>query len=120
MLSRYPGTSDFCPVDEYLQQRMNPLGYDPRGIVLAVSKRAWVGMTATSLRPDEDCAVSEMTGVLPGYRGQGISIGMKLLAIDFARSGGVRWLYALHHPANAAAIGMNRRLGFIDYDPRTS
>jgi hypothetical protein len=30
----------------------------------------------------------------------------------------VRWLRTLHHPANAAAIGMNRRLGFAGYGPR--
>jgi len=41
---------------------------------------------------------------------------MKLLAIGYARSNGMHWLYSLHHPANAAAIGMNRRLGFVDYD----
>jgi predicted GNAT superfamily acetyltransferase len=75
-------------------------------------------VAATSLHEDEDCAVGSMTGVLPGYRGRGISVAMKLLAIDFARSSGMRWLTALHHPANAIAISMNRRLGLIGYGPR--
>ena len=43
---------------------------------------------------------------------------MKLLAIRFARSRGLRWLRTFHHPGNASAIGMNRRLGFIDEDPQ--
>jgi GNAT superfamily N-acetyltransferase len=38
-----------------------------------------------------------MTGVLPSYRGRGISVAMKLLAIEFTRSNGVRWLRTLHH-----------------------
>jgi len=42
--------------------------YDPHGVILALSKGEWVGMAATSLRREESCAVSEMTGVLPGYR----------------------------------------------------
>ncbi|HZA17539.1 MAG TPA: hypothetical protein VE645_11735 [Pseudonocardiaceae bacterium] len=65
----------------------------------------------------EGYAFSEMTGVLPSHCGQGISPAMKLLAIGFARSCGMRWLRAFHHPCNAAAIGMNRRLGFVGDDP---
>ena len=114
-----PGQGAFYTFDEYVEQRMKPPGYDPQAIVLAVSQGMWVGMAATSLRHDEGCAVSDMTGVLPSYRGRGISVAMKLLAIEFTRSNGVRWLRTLHHPANAAAIGMNRRLGFAGYGPRT-
>jgi GNAT superfamily N-acetyltransferase len=114
-----PGHDEFYKFDEYIEQRMQPPAYDPRGIVLAVSSDVWVGMAVTSLRRDEGCAVSDMTGVLPSHRGRGIALAMKLLAIEFARSSGMRWLVALHHPGNAAVIGMNRRLGFGDYDPRT-
>jgi GNAT superfamily N-acetyltransferase len=115
-----PGLGEFATFDEDQEQRLQPLDYDPRGIVVAVISTVPVGMSATSLRLDEGCAVSDMTGVLPSYRGRGISIAMKLRAIDFARSGGARWLFALHHPANAAAIGMNRRLGFIDCGRETA
>jgi GNAT superfamily N-acetyltransferase len=112
-----PGRGEFYTFAEYVQQRLTPPGYDPHGVILALSKDDWIGMAATSLRRDESCAVSDMTGVLPGYRGRGISMAMKLLAIGYARSNGMRWLNSLHHPANAAAIGMNRRLGFVNYEP---
>jgi GNAT superfamily N-acetyltransferase len=95
-----PDRGEFYTFPEYLQQRLEPPGYDPRGVILALSEGKWVGMAATSLRPEENCAVSEMTGVLPGFRGRGISLAMKLLAIDYARSNGMRWLNSLHHPAN--------------------
>ncbi len=114
-----PGRGDFYTFDEYTEQRLQPSDCDLRGIILAVSGGAWVGMAATSIRWEDGCAVSDMTGVLTGYRRRGIALAMKLLAIEFARSSGMRWLMALHHPRNAAAIGMNRRLGFADYDPRT-
>jgi GNAT superfamily N-acetyltransferase len=112
-----PDRGEFYTFAEYVQQRLTAPAYDPHGVLLALSKDEWVGMAATSLRPDESCAVSDMTGVLPEYRGRGISLAMKLLAIRYARSNGMRWLVSLHHPANAAAISMNRRLGFVDYDP---
>jgi GNAT superfamily N-acetyltransferase len=93
--------------------------YDPRGVVLAIIDGVWIGMAATSLRPSEGCAFSEMTGVLPSHRGQGISLAMKLLSIGFVRSCRLRWLRTYHHPDNATAIAMSRRLGFVDADPRT-
>ncbi|MFJ3692437.1 hypothetical protein ACIPWB_32625 [[Kitasatospora] papulosa] len=73
-------------------------------------------MATTSLQP-EGHALSEMTGLLVGHRGRGISLAMKLLAIGFARSHGMHWLRTFHHPDNAAAIGMNRRLGFVNGEP---
>lgn len=90
--------------------------YNPLGVVLAVYSGVWVGMATTSLRHAEGYAFSEMTGVLPSHRGQGISLAMKFLAIGFARSSGMRWLRTFHRPCNAAAIGMNRRLGFVNDD----
>ncbi|MGI5142305.1 MULTISPECIES: GNAT family N-acetyltransferase [unclassified Streptomyces] len=114
-----PGRGEFYTFDEYLAQRIETPTYDPRGVVLAVDGRSWVGMAATSIRP-EGHAFSEMTGVLASHRGRGLSLAMKLLAIDYARSAGVRWLRTLHHPGNAPAIGMNRRLGFVDDAPPTA
>jgi GNAT superfamily N-acetyltransferase len=114
-----PGRGAFYTFDEYLAQRIDTSTYDPRGVVLALDGGSWVGMAATTIRP-EGHAFSEMTGVLAGYRGRGISLAMKLLAIGYARSSGVRWLRTLHHPGNASAIGMNRRLGFVDDEQPTS
>jgi L-amino acid N-acyltransferase YncA len=74
-------------------------------------------MSATSLRPDRGFAFSEMTGVLAPYRGRGLSLALKLLAIRFVRAAGYRRLVAFHHPGNDVAVAMNRRLGFGDLDP---
>lgn len=74
-------------------------------------------MAATSQHPERGFAFGEMTGVLTGYRGRGVSVAMKLPAIEFARQHGVHWLRAFHHPSNTRAIAMNRRLSFVDEDP---
>ncbi|WP_031099275.1 MULTISPECIES: GNAT family N-acetyltransferase [unclassified Streptomyces] len=111
-----PGRGAFYTFDEYLRQRVDTPTYDPQGVVLALDGATWIGMAATTIRP-EGHAFSEMTGVLAGYRGRGISLAMKLLTVGYARSAGVRWLRTLHHPGNASAIGMNRRLGFVDDAP---
>ena len=112
-----PGRGEFYTFREYLAQRIDVPSYDPRGVVLALDQGSWIGMAATSVQPEHGFAFSEMTGVLPAYRGQGISIAMKVLAIKYVRDCQLRWLRAFHHPANATAIAMNRRLGFVDEDP---
>ncbi|MER6230629.1 GNAT family N-acetyltransferase [Streptomyces sp. NPDC001616] len=111
-----PERGEFYTFDEYLAQRIETPTYDPQGVVLALDRGSWVGMATTSLQP-EGHALSEMTGLLAGHRGRGISLPMKLLAIGFARSHGMHWLRTFHNPDNAAAIGMNRRLGFVNDEP---
>jgi GNAT superfamily N-acetyltransferase len=81
---------------------------------LATLEGEWIGMSTTSLHPDEGYAFSEMTGVLAPHRGRGLSLALKLLAIRFVRSAGYERLITFHHPRNTSAIAMNRRLGFVD------
>jgi GNAT superfamily N-acetyltransferase len=111
-----PERGEFYTFEEYLADRIETPSYDPNGVALAASNDAWVGMATTSLHQAQGYAFSEMTGVLASHRGRGISLALKLLAIRFARSSRYRWLRTFHHPANASAIGMNRRLGFVDED----
>ncbi|MFD5897432.1 GNAT family N-acetyltransferase [Streptomyces sp. NPDC060366] len=114
-----PERGKFYTFDEYVAQRIETPTYDPEGVVLALDGGSWVGMATTSIHP-EGHAFSEMTGLMAGHRGRGISLAMKVLAIGFARSHGVHLLRTFHHPDNAAAIGMNRRLGFVNDEPRVA
>ena len=115
-----PERGEFYTFEEYLAQRIDSEIYDPRGVIIARDGDTWVGMAATSLCPgrggEEGYAFSEMTGVLRSHRGTGLSVALKLRCIDFARAAGMHWLLTFHHPENASAIAMNRRLGFVD-DP---
>lgn len=109
-----PDRGKFYTFEEYVAQRIDVPTFNLSGVVLALHCNKWIGMSATSLHADKGLAFSEMTGVLAPYRGQGLSLAMKLLAIRFVRSSGYRWLTTFHHPRNASAIAMNRRLGFVD------
>jgi hypothetical protein len=81
------GRGEFYTFEEYLGERINVPSYDPHGVALAIDGDVWIGMAATSQHPERGFAFSEMTGVLTGYRGRGVS------------------------------VAMNRRLGFVDEDP---
>jgi RimJ/RimL family protein N-acetyltransferase len=109
-----PDRGTFYTYDEYVTQRIDVATYNPSGVIIAAHGDDWIGMSATSLRPDHGCAFSEMTGVLAPHRGRGLSLALKLLAIRFVRSSGYQRLVAFHHPHNQTAIAMNRRLGFVD------
>ena len=109
-----PDRGPFYTYADYVAQRIDVPTYNPSGVALATRDDAWIGMSTTSLHPDKGYAFSEMTGVLAPHRGQGLSLALKLLATRFVRSSGHRRLIAFHHPRNASAIAMNRRLGFVD------
>ncbi|MER7001688.1 GNAT family N-acetyltransferase [Dactylosporangium sp. NPDC000555] len=110
-----PQRGAFHTYDEYVAKRIEVPSFHPSAVVLAVRDGEWIGMSATSLNPTEGYAFNEMTGVLAPYRGQGLSLALKLLGIRFVRSSGYRRVITLHHPLNASAIAMNRRLGFVDH-----
>ena len=87
--------------------------YDPR-IILATREGAWIGMSSTSLHPAEGQAFQRDDRGARTLPGRGLSLALKLLAIRFVRVAGYRRLATIHHPRNASAIAMNRRLGFVD------
>ncbi|MFI9243624.1 GNAT family N-acetyltransferase [Streptomyces sp. NPDC053086] len=107
-----PERGEFYSFEEYTERRFAAAGYDPRGVVIALDGDAWIGMAATSVH--DGFVFNEMTGVRAPYRGRGISIAMKTVGLRFARECGATRVRTFHHPANANAIAMNRRMGFVD------
>ncbi|WP_433169015.1 GNAT family N-acetyltransferase [Kribbella sp. CA-247076] len=112
-----PERGEFFTYDEYVATRLDVPAFRADGVLLALDGPDWVGLSMVSLHPGDGCAFNDMTGLLRDYRGRGLSLALKLLAVDFARRSGLPVLRTMHHPANASAIAMNRRLGFVDDDP---
>ncbi|QKW50531.1 GNAT family N-acetyltransferase [Streptomyces buecherae] len=107
-----PERGEFFSYEEFVRRRFDDPSYDPRGVVLALDGEAWVGMAATSRH--STFAMNEMTGVRAAYRGRGVSLAMKTYGMAFVRECGLPTVRTIHHPANASAIAMNRRMGFVD------
>ena len=49
----------------------------------------------------------------PAYRGRGLALALKLLAIDFCRRSGARTLHTHNDSENAPMLAVNRRLGYV-------
>lgn len=110
-----PERGEFFSYEEFCKRRYGR-SYDPAGAIVAQYDSEWVGLTVTSNWSRKGFVFNEMTGVLRNYRRKGIAIGMKILGIRFAKSTGAKTIYTSHHPENFQAIGLNRRLGFVDTD----
>ena len=109
-----PGRGPFYCYEEYRAERLQTDTYTPAGIILAIEGNDWVGMSAVSHHKEQGFAFNEMTGVLKEYRRRGIATALKVLSIQFAASLGVPTIHTFHAAANAAAIAMNRHLGYTD------
>ncbi|WKX72368.1 GNAT family N-acetyltransferase [Streptomyces sp. XD-27] len=107
-----PERGEFFTYEEFVERRFAVPSYDPRGVVIALDGDTWVGLAATSRH--DDFLFNEMTGVRAPHRGRGISIAMKAYGMRFVRECGAKRVRTFHHPANASAISMNRRLGYVD------
>ena len=111
-----PERGSFYTLDEFVDQRVNTVSYDPQGVVIALDDTEWVGMAATSDWSRNGYVFNEMTGVKSSHRCRGIAVAMKVLGIAFADECQVTKVRTFHHPLNASAIGLNRKLGYVEAD----
>ncbi|MFF8645790.1 GNAT family N-acetyltransferase [Streptomyces sp. NPDC015345] len=109
-----PDRGEFYTFEEYVEGRLAVPSYDPRGVVVALDGDVWCGLAMTSDHRASGFVFNEMTGVKAAYRGRGLSLAMKTVGMGFAGLCGVDKVRTFHHPANTAAIQMNRRLGYVD------
>ena len=112
MRPRHPERGAFHTRKEYRSQRVDVASIDPPGVALALPGDRWVGMMVLSRHPQH--ALVEMTGVVRDRHRKGVSSATKAVGLRYAAEQGVRRVKTFHHPADAAAIEANRRLGFVD------
>jgi hypothetical protein len=107
-----PDRGAFYSWEEYLARRVAVEAFDPRGVVLALDGRDWIGMAATSDHHEGGYVFNEMTGVLRTHRRRGVALAMKVFGMSFAGMVGARWVRTIHHPENMAMIRLNLALGY--------
>ncbi|MEZ4869424.1 MAG: GNAT family N-acetyltransferase [Caldilineaceae bacterium] len=78
---------------------------------IALRKDAWIGYS--NLSATEGGFNTEMTGVLPAYRGQGVATLLKLYGIRYTQAHGKRRLETQNDAVNQAMIALNQKLGFV-------
>jgi GNAT superfamily N-acetyltransferase len=87
-------------------------GYRPDCQIVALNGDAWVGLARLDPTEATDAMYNAITSVLPAWRGRGVALGLKLLAIRAARRHGARYLRTNNDSENAPMLAVNRKLGY--------
>jgi GNAT superfamily N-acetyltransferase len=56
-----------------------------------------------------------LTGTLRAYRKRGLATALKVKALSFAKAKGHPWVKTDNEENNVGMVGINKRLGFVDY-----
>lgn len=89
---------------------------DPRWIpseqFLAVDGDRWVASTALNRLPS-GVLLNAFTGVAREYRGRGLALAIKVVALNYARGLGMPYIRTSNHSVNAPMLAVNRKLGYV-------
>jgi len=107
-----PGGSESStrPLEAFLKEVCDSPQYLPDGQILALDGDDWIGMVGILRTAAPGGLYNGLTGVLPAYRGRGIALALKLLAIANARRHGAAYLRTNNDSENAPILAINRTL----------
>jgi len=103
---------DFMPFEQFQKTVCSASWYRPDGEIIAVIGDTWVGMAAVGYFQNTNSMYNMFTGVDPAWRGRGIALALKLLAIARARHYSATYISTNNDSENAPMLAINRRLGY--------
>ncbi|MCM3747790.1 GNAT family N-acetyltransferase [Paenibacillus pasadenensis] len=108
-----PGfTGDTMPYGDWLKWGLQVEGYAPERVIVALNDDQPIGI-CNVIRNDETGGMyHQYTCVAKEYRGRGIALALKLLAIRLALREGAGYLRTDNDSMNAGMLAVNRRLGY--------
>lgn len=110
----YAGTdpADYPSFDDWYADLFGKDLVVPEGVIFAVDRGQYIGVTILQKHGDEGALYTEYTGVLRAYRGRQIALALKVLSIGFARQSGAPYMVTKNDVSNAAMLAVNRKLGY--------
>ncbi len=108
-----PGAeATFAPFEDFKGYVFGAWWYRPEGQILAFHGNRLIGFTDVGYFTHTNSAYNMMTGVDRAYRGGGIALALKLLAIRYARATGAPLIRTNNDSENAPVLALNRKLGY--------
>ena len=74
-----------------------------------------VGLSCLWKQKSGNHLANGLTGTLREYRKRGLAMAMKVKVLSFAKAQGHPWVMTDNEENNVGMIGINKRLGFVDY-----
>jgi GNAT superfamily N-acetyltransferase len=101
------------PFGAFARNILQAAWYRADGQIVAALGDEWIGLTGLGYFAQSNHTGNMMTGVLPAYRGRGIALALKLLAIRTARRWGAAFIHTNNDSENAPMLAVNRKLGYL-------
>lgn len=100
---------------DYREHVIEAAWFRPECYLLALDGDKWVGLCGLEYYEKAAGPIihHNLTGVLPAYRGNGIALALKVLAVRTARALGVRYLRTDNDSQNAPILAINRKMGYV-------
>jgi GNAT superfamily N-acetyltransferase len=107
-----PGGAVFdLSYNDFRQAILENPNADPSAVIIAKRGRRYVGFTALWL-PKDGPAITNTTGILREYRGQGLALALKLVSIRVMKARGYVEARTNNDTENPAILGLNEKLGY--------
>jgi RimJ/RimL family protein N-acetyltransferase len=103
--------ADFMPFEQFQKTVCGATWYRAEGQIIAAADERWIGMAAVGYSEHTNSMYNMFTGVDPAWRGKGIILALKLLAVDCAhRRFGADYISTYNNCENAPMLAINRML----------
>ncbi len=100
------------PFEVWQDRTLNDPNLLPEGYFLAMENQQMVGVTMLFKSKRPQTLRTGLTGVIRSHRRRGLALALKLRAIEFARSYGIRYVRTSNHQTNRPILALNEALGF--------
>lgn len=98
------------PLAQFVAEVEHP-NFLPDACFIALAGATFIGYSNLSM--GDEGFNTEMTGVLPAYRGRGVATLLKLAGIRYAQAQGKPRLDTQNDAVNTAMVALNQKLGFV-------
>lgn len=85
--------------------------WDPHGVILAADGDQWVALSQVDRLPSGGY-YNGFTGVHQEYRGRGLALPLKVVALTYAKEKGAPYIRTNNHSSNQPMLAVNRKLGY--------
>lgn len=113
IISDMPGAAgrERAPYERWRRHMGQDVYFDPKGTILALDRERWAAFAVVRPLPS-GVLTNAFTGVERSYRGRGLALGTKVVALTYAKSLGARSITTSNHSVNQPMLAINRRLGY--------
>lgn len=99
--------------EQYVEKFLHNPQMPHESYFIALHNGEYIGTTSLWHSSMEEGLFSNLTGVKPAYRRQGIALALKLRAIVYAQEHGKPYIKTWNDSPNTGMIALNERLGFV-------